>query len=264
MRVDRVRLRALAYQFGLLASLLIVWQWAAVTHPGPALPRLESVAWGYWRLVQGDLLYSAVLPSLYRLCVGFSIAVAVGVIVGLAIGYMRTLDAWIRPVLEYLRFIPAVAILPPALLLLGPTDTMRILVIAFGCVFPVLLAAIDGARRIDQTLFDVARINGLGPVAQICRVVLFAAMPSIFAGIRIALGLGLIMMVISELIAADDGIGFYILRSQRLFQTAGVYAGVLVIGTIGWGLTAGLLALEHRVLRWHRGWRGLADLARGA
>jgi ABC-type nitrate/sulfonate/bicarbonate transport system permease component len=72
------------------------------------------------------------------------------------------------------------------------------------------------------------------------------------------------MMVISELIAADNGIGFYILRSQRLFQTAGVYAGVLVIGTIGWALTGILVALETRVLGWHRGWRGLSGKKSGS
>ncbi|HWM83736.1 ABC transporter permease [Pseudorhodoplanes sp.] len=257
MVTSSARIVSLVLQIATIASLVLVWQWAALSHPAPYLPPLEAIARGYWRLVQGDLLFVAVLPSLYRLLVGFLAAVVLGVIAGLAIGYLRALDPWVRPILEYLRFIPAVAILPAALLLLGPTDAMRIFVIAFGSIFPVLLAAIDGARRVDPTLLDVARVNGLSTVQQIVRVVMPAALPSIFAGIRIALGLALIMMVISELIAADDGIGFYILRSQRLFQTAGVYAGVLVIGTIGWALTAGLLAFEKRVLAWHRGWRGL-------
>ncbi|MFT4119552.1 ABC transporter permease [Bradyrhizobium sp.] len=257
MTISAQRIRALSLQIVLLAGLLAIWQWASTTFPGPTLPSLQSIWRVYWRLVQGDLLHSAVLPSLYRLVVGFLIAAAGGAVLGLAIGCSRTLDAWSRPMLEYLRYIPAIAILPPALLILGPTDTMRIFVIAFGCIFPVLLAAIDGARRVEPTFLETARINGLGKIEQIRRVVLFAAMPSLFAGLRIALGLGLIMMVISELIAADDGIGFFILRSQRLFQSAGVYAGVLVIGTMGWMLTAGLLLVEKRVLHWHRGWRGL-------
>ena len=257
MTINAHRIRALSLQVLLLAVLLAIWQWASAAFPGPTLPPLQSIARVYWRLVQGDLLHSAVLPSLYRLIVGFLIAAAGGAVLGLAIGCSRSLDAWSRPVLEYLRYIPAIAILPPALLILGPTNAMRIFVIAFGCIFPVLLAAIDGARRVEPILLETARISGLGAIERIRRVVLFAAMPSLFAGLRIALGLGLIMMVISELIAADDGIGFFILRSQRLFQSAGVYAGVLVIGTMGWMLTAGLLAVERRVLHWHRGWRGL-------
>jgi ABC-type nitrate/sulfonate/bicarbonate transport system permease component len=96
---------------------------------------------------------------------------------------------------------------------------------------------------------------------RLVRVVLPAALPSIFAGIRIALSIALVMMVISELIAADDGLGFYILRNQRLFQTANVYAGVLTIGTVGLALTLSLLAVEKRVLAWHRGWRGLETKA---
>jgi ABC-type nitrate/sulfonate/bicarbonate transport system permease component len=194
-----------------------------------------------------------------RLAVGFFIAVAVGCVLGLMLGYLRELDPWIRPVLEYLRFIPAVAILPAALLLFGPTDTMRVFVIAFGSVFPVLLAAIDGARRVEPLLLEVARVERLTIPERLFRVVLPAAMPSIFAGVRIALSIALVMMVISELIAADNGLGFYILRNQRLFQTANVYAGVLTIGTIGLVLTLALLALEKRVLAWHRGWRGLAN-----
>jgi ABC-type nitrate/sulfonate/bicarbonate transport system permease component len=257
-------IKAFGLQLALLIGLLALWQWAAQTFPGPSLPPIPSVARVYWRLIQGDLFDTTVLPSLRRMCLGFGIAVLAGTMIGLVIGYFRSIDPWIRPVLEYLRFIPAIAVLPPALLLLGPTDTMRVFVIAFGCVFPVLLAAIDGARRVDPTLLDVARVSGLGAVARVTRVVLFAALPPIFAGIRVALGLGLIMMVISELTAADDGIGFFILRSQRLFQSAGVYAGVLVIGTVGWVLTAGLLGLEKRTLRWHRGSHGIPTAGVGA
>jgi ABC-type nitrate/sulfonate/bicarbonate transport system permease component len=164
----------------------------------------------------------------------------------------------VRPVLEYLRFIPAVAILPASMLLFGATDKMRIFVIAFGSIFPVLLAAIDGARRVEPMLLDVARVSGLTIPQRLLRVVFPAALPSIFAGVRVALSIGLVMMVISELIAADDGLGFYILRNQRLFQTANVYAGVLMLGTIGLLLTLALLSLEKRVLAWYRGWRGLS------
>lgn len=251
------QLTPLAWQIATIVGLLLIWQWAALYHPAPPLPRLEAIASYYWRFVQGDLLHTAVLPSVYRLLVGVLTAVVLGSLFGLTIGYLRAIDPWVRPVVEFLRFIPAVAILPATLLLFGPTDLMRIFVIAFGSIFPVLLASIDGARRVDPILLDVARVSGLSNREQIARVILPASLPAMFAGVRIALGLALIMMVISELIAADDGIGFSILRNQRLFQTAGVYAGVLVIGTLGWGMTLVLLLIEKRVLAWHRGWRGL-------
>lgn len=254
-----IRLRALFWQTGTVLLLLALWQWAAVAHPAPYLPSLKPVALAYLSLLKPGNFMDTVFPSLSRLAVGFGVAVALGTVVGIALGYLRWLDPWIRPVLEYLRFVPTVAILPAALLLFGATDTMRIFVIAFGSVFPVLLAAIDGARRGNTLLLDVARVLKFSLAEKLFRVVLSGALPSIFAGVRIALSIGLVMMVISELIAANDGLGFYILRNQRLFQTANVYAGVLMLGTIGLILTLGLLSIEKRVLAWHRGWRGLSD-----
>jgi len=256
---NRAHIAPFAWQIGVTAGLLVLWQWVAVMHPAPYLPPLQNIALGYFRLLHGDLFWSAIVPSLYRLAVAFLAAVLLGSLAGIAIGSLRALEPWVRPVFEYLRFIPAVAILPASLLLFGATDKMRIFVIAFGSIFPVLLAAIDGARRVEPMLLDVARVNRLKVPKLLFCVVLPAALPSIFAGVRIALSIALVMMVISELIAADDGLGFYILRNQRLFLTANVYAGVLVIGTIGFGLTFALLSLEKRVLAWHRGWRGLLD-----
>lgn len=257
MRIDRSIFATILWQTAIIVAIFSLWQWAATAHRLPYLPQLGPIGAGYLRLVSGDLLSEAVLPSLYRLLVGFSIAVVLGSIIGLAIGTVKTLAACLQPLLEYLRFIPAVVILPPAIFLLGPTDGMRIAVIAFGSIFPVLLAAMDGARRVDSLLIDVARVHGLSVPARVFRIVLPAALPQIFAGARVALSIALVMMVLSELIAADNGLGFYILRNQRLFQTANVYAGVLVIGTVGLALTLSLLAVERRVLSWHRGWRGL-------
>lgn len=263
MTARRTHIAALAWQVGTIAALIAIWQWAALAHPAVYLPPIQRVADGYIRLWHGDLLFSALVPSLYRLLAGFAAAVAIGTVAGIVLGSLRGLEPWVRPTLEYLRFIPAVAILPASLLLFGPTDQMRIFVIAFGSVFPVLLAATDGARRVDPTFIDVARVTGLSTVERLGRVVLPAAMPSVFSGVRVALSIALVMMVISELIAADDGLGFYILRNQRLFQTANVYAGVLTIGTIGLTLTLSLLTIEKRVLAWHRGWRGLMEANRG-
>ncbi|MBX6328940.1 MAG: ABC transporter permease [Pseudolabrys sp.] len=259
MTVRRAHSIPLLWQIGIIAGLLAIWQWAALIHPAPYLPRVENIVAGYVRLWHGALLWSAIVPSMYRLGVAFLIAVLLGSTFGITLGSLRGLDPWVRPVLEYLRFIPAVAILPASLLLFGATDKMRIFVIAFGSTFPVLLAAIDGARRVEPMLIDVARVIRLTIAQRLVRVVLPAALPSIFAGIRIALSIALVMMVISELIAADDGLGFYILRNQRLFLTENVYAGVLAIGTIGLALTLALLTFEKRVLAWHHGWRGLVD-----
>jgi ABC-type nitrate/sulfonate/bicarbonate transport system permease component len=255
----RQRIAELGGQALLLLTLLACWQAAAILFPAPYLPRLERIALSFWNLVHGELLVREVLPSAARVGAGLAVGIVLGAAIGLAIGYFRSLDPWLRPILEFVRALPAVTVLPAALLLLGSTDAMRVSIIAFGCTPPVLLAAIDGARRVDELLLDTARVSGLGPAATVARVIVPAALPQVFAGIRVALGVALIMMVISELIAANNGLGAFIQRNQRLFNTANVYAGVLVIGLLAWLFTAAMLELEKRVLRWHRGWRGVME-----
>ena len=255
----RQRIAVLAGQALLLLALLACWQAAAILFPAPHLPRLERIASSFWNLVHGEALVREVLPSAARVGVGLALGIVLGTGIGLAIGYFRALDPWLRPILEFLRALPAVTILPAALLLLGATDAMRVSIIVFGCMPPVLLAAIDGARRVDELLLDTARVSRLSAWQTVVRVIVPAALPQIFAGIRIALGVALIMMVISELLASQNGLGAFIQRNQRLFNTANVYAGVLVIGVLAWLFTAAMLKLEKRVLRWHRGWRGATE-----
>jgi ABC-type nitrate/sulfonate/bicarbonate transport system permease component len=258
-RTTAVRIKDLSWQIGLVGAVLAAWQFNSLTNPAPHLPSLDRISTAYIRFLHGDILLDHVLPSIGRMSLGFLIGVAVGAAAGLVIGYVRWFEPWVRGVLEFGRSIPVIALLPGALLILGSTDLMRVSIIAFGCSFPVLLSAIDGARRVDSLLIETARITGLRSRAVLFKVVAPAALPQILAGVRIALGLALIMMVISEMMAADNGLGYYIQQSQRLFQSANVYAGVLIIGTLGFLFTATILAIESRLLRWHRGWRGAND-----
>ncbi|MCD1269946.1 ABC transporter permease subunit [Microbacterium sp. MEC084] len=257
-RNGKTRLQ-LAAQIGLIAVILVTWQLGAVASGSPVFPSFTEVLQSYLGILFGERLLLDVAPSVLRAVSGFAIGVTAGAVVGMTIGYSRPLEPWLRPLLEFLRAIPTVALLPPALLLLGATDEMRIALIAFGCFFPVLLAAIDGTRRVDPLYLDTSRVLRRTRAETLFQVVLPSALPAILAGIRIALGMALILMVISELSAASDGLGYFILQSQRLFRTVDVYAGTLVIGTIGVLFTAGILAIERRLLRWHRGWRGSAD-----
>jgi ABC-type nitrate/sulfonate/bicarbonate transport system permease component len=194
-----------------------------------------------------------VLPSIGRFLAGYAIGCAVGVAVGVPVGYIRSLEPWVRPVLEFLRSLPAPAIVPIAVLLLGASSGTRIAIIAFGSCWAVLLNAIDGARGVDPLLIDTGRVNRLGTVAILRRIVAPAALPQIFAGLRIALGIALIVMVFSEMIAATSGLGYQILTSQRRFLVPETYGGVLLIGLIGWACSVLFLYVERRVLSWHVG-----------
>jgi ABC-type nitrate/sulfonate/bicarbonate transport system permease component len=234
-------------------ALLALWQVYASTADLLYLSPFTDAISATWSLATTSTLTSDVLPSVGRFLAGYAIGCAVGVAVGVPVGYIRSLEPWVRPVLEFLRSLPAPAIVPIAILLLGATSWTRIAVIAFGTCWAVLLNAIDGARGVDPLLIDTGRINRLGTLEILRRIVLPAAMPQIFAGLRIALGIALIVMVFSEMIASTSGLGFYILTSQRRFLVPETYGGVLLIGLIGWAFSVLFLNVERRVLSWHVG-----------
>jgi ABC-type nitrate/sulfonate/bicarbonate transport system permease component len=235
------------------AALLALWQLAASSADALYFSTFGDAARALWDLVSQSTLTTDVLPSIARVAAGYAIGCAVGILVGIPIGYLRGLEPWVRPVLEFLRAMPAPAILPIALLVLGANNGMKIAVIAFGSCWAVLLNAIDGARGVDPLLIDTGRVNGLGRAGIMRRIVVPASMPQVFAGMRTALGIALIVMVFSEMVAATSGVGFYILTAQRRFSVPETYGGVLLIGIIGWAFTVAFSFTERRVLGWHYG-----------
>jgi ABC-type nitrate/sulfonate/bicarbonate transport system permease component len=141
-------------------------------------------------------------------------------------------------------------------LLLGTESTMRIVLIAFGSVWPVLLNTIEGTRTVDPLQIDTASAFRLPRGARLLRIVLPAAMPKIFAGIRVSLSLAVILMVVSELVASTNGIGYRILNAQIMFLLTDMWCGIVLLAVIGYTLNALFLKVEDHVLSWHRGARG--------
>ncbi|HYY23828.1 MAG TPA: ABC transporter permease subunit, partial [Thermoleophilaceae bacterium] len=131
-------------------------------------------------------------------------------------------------------------------------------IIALVCLFPVLLNTIDGVTGVDPTLRETTRVYGIGGGDRLWRVMLPAASPQIFAGMRISLSLALILMVISEMVASTNGIGYFVLQSQRTFAIPEMWSGIFLLGILGYVFNAGFILIERRVLRWHRGARASA------
>ena len=162
------------------------------------------------------------------------------------------------PIVEFLRAIPPPALLPFAILVVGVGASMKVFIIAFVCVWPILLNTIDGVTSVDPTLRDTTRVYGIPDRDRIWRVMLPAASPQIFAGLRTAVSLALILMVISEMVASTNGIGYFVLQSQRTFAIPEMWSGILLLGILGYVLNGGFVLLERRLLRWHRGARASA------
>ncbi len=135
---------------------------------------------------------------------------------------------------------------------------MKVFIIAFVCLWPVLLNTIDGVAGVDPTLRETARVYGIRARDRLLKLTLPSAAPQIFAGMRTSVSLALILMVISEMVASTNGIGYFVLESQRQFDITDMWSGILLLGILGYVLNAIFTLVERRVLRWHRGARASA------
>jgi ABC-type nitrate/sulfonate/bicarbonate transport system permease component len=258
-RVVRSWSGRLALQLVLPVALVALWWWTSEDSGSVFYPPLSEII----ESLQDDWLFEQVgsdlLPSLGRFTVGYLIAVVAGIALGTLIGLAPRVRLASQPVVEFLRSIPPPLMLPFALVVIGIGNDSKIALIAIGSVWPVLLNTIDGVRGVDSQTLDMARSFDVGRRMQVTRVVLPAASPKIAVGMRTALSIGLILMIISEMQASSNGLGFQVLNAQRSFDAAGTYAGVIVIGVVGLVVNFGFLVAERRIMAWHRGARGLLD-----
>jgi ABC-type nitrate/sulfonate/bicarbonate transport system permease component len=249
----RARLSDVGIRIAALAALLAVWWWATARADSLFFPTPDKVfeaVWNDWILDFGDSWSENFQPSLKRLLLGFWLAAFLSVVIGIAIGRSRRFGDYVEPIIHFIRAIPPPAMLPLFIILLGIDDVQKVVLIAVGVFPPILLNTIEGVRSIDPQLFDTARVFQVGRVRRVTHVILPAAAPKIFAGLRISLSIAVILMVISELFAATDGLGFRILRASRTFQYVDLWAGIIVLGVVGIVLNWLLSLVERRVLRW--------------
>ena len=191
--------------------------------------------------------------SLSHLFIGWVAAGAAGVAVGAAIGRSRVLYDLLNPVLEFLRAVPPPTLLPFFIMVFQLGATMQIVTIAFGVVWPVLLNTCDGVRAVEPLQLETARVFGIGRPRTLVTVILPAAAPKIFAGLRVALSFALILMVLSELFGSTAGIGSELIGAQRSFELPRMWAAIVMLGILGFLFNALFMLLERRLLSWHTG-----------
>lgn len=205
------------------------------------------------RLWLTDAAIENVPPSVLRLLAGWAIAAILGVTLGLAIGRVRWLAETLEPTLHFARAVPPTALAPLWVALLAVGTQTQLVTIAFGVVWPILLSTIDGARSVEPVQYDTARVYGLGPLRRTVWLIIPSAAPKIFAGLRVSLGLAVILMVVSEMTGSTDGIAFsLLLDAQRTWDMAAMWAGICVLGALGYLLTAALDVCERIALARHR------------
>jgi ABC-type nitrate/sulfonate/bicarbonate transport system permease component len=235
-----------------LVALIWVWTAGAQSYYYPPLSDILTAFGDTWLF---ERFTEDIVPSLVRLAIGLAIATVVGIGLGVVLGQRPTLRKMAAPVVEFLRAIPPPALIPFAILVLGVDNDAKIFLIAIVCVFPILLNAIDGVAGVEPTLLDTTDVYRIGALDRLRYVVLPAAAPQIFAGMRTSLSLSLILMVISEMVASSNGIGYFILQSQRSFAITQMWSGILLLGLLGYLFNAVFTLVERRILAWHFGAR---------
>ncbi|GAA2969134.1 ABC transporter permease [Actinokineospora diospyrosa] len=190
-----------------------------------------------------------IVPGVGRMLAGWALAGVIGIALGILLGRSRGAMAYLGALFNFLRSIPPPLLVPFFVAAVGTTN-MQFPTIVFGAIWPVLLNTVDGARGVDATKVETARVFRLSRTQWTLGVVLPSALPKIFAGLRLSLSIALILMVISELIGSANGIGNQLVRAQRDYEPTAMWAWIVLLGVLGYLFNTLLLVLERRALAW--------------
>lgn len=204
-----------------------------------------------WQLWHGGVLVRGILATLETFILSLLIATALGTIVGVVIGRVAILDRLLGPTLEYLRFLPGVALVPLIVLLAGYTESMKLYVVIFGAIWPVLLQVRVSARDIDPIQLDVARTLRLSRWAAVRKIFLPSAVPGVLLGVKITAPLTLVLVLLVEISTQVSGLGQALETSQQNFQSAQVHGLVVIVGILAFVINL-LVSLAERVLLRYR------------
>lgn len=257
LRIARRIVMALALP-AIIFALWWVLSAGSTNYLNPPLSMIVAQFWPTWfggETFADSRFVRDVVPSLVRVLVGFGSALVVGIGLGVLIGSSRTLRAFLEPLLEFFRAIPPPVFIPIFMLFLGIGNEMKIVVIALGCLWPILLNTVEGVRALDPVQKDISRSYRFTAWGRLLTLTLPGASPQIVTGARQSLSIGIIIMVISEMFAAKDGLGFSVVQFQRSFAIPQMWGGVILLGLMGVVLAFGFRLVTNIVLRWYYGYQ---------
>jgi ABC-type nitrate/sulfonate/bicarbonate transport system permease component len=244
-----------------LAAGIGLWQLWAATRKSPFFPTPSTIVstmhtqWfsGPWQhlFLTADATGN-ILPSLGRVLLALAIVVAVGVPLGIALGRSPVATGFLSPLLHFARSIPVVTMAPVFLVVFKIGTQMEVATIVFGTIWPLLLNTIDGASSVDPVQLETARAFRYSAWERLRWLIVPAALPKIFTGLRLVLSLALTLMVFAELAGSADGIGYEMGEANSSFNLPAVWAILVLLGILGYLMNGALRLAENRVLAWHR------------
>jgi sulfonate transport system permease protein len=251
-RLVGATLRGLA-SWALPLALVAAWEAASVAGLMPArvLPAPSDVAIAFWQNLKSGTLVAAATISTERALAGLAIGGSIGFVFGVLNGIWRGAETAFDSSMQMLRNVPHLAIIPLVILWFGIGEEAKVFLVAIGTLFPIYLNTFHGIRTIDAGLVEMARVYGLSRFALFSRVILPGALPSILVGLRYALGIMWLTLIVAETISASSGIGYMTMNAREFLQTDVVLLGIIVYALLG--KLADLLTrwIEARALAWH-------------
>lgn len=253
-------------------ALLLVWQWLstmAIVNP-QILPAPTAVLVKWWEyllpyeaydpakssylvwMFSGELIHDS-YASLYRVVVGFMVGAVLALPLGLLMGASDHIYKLFNPLIQVFRPIPPIAFIPLSILWFGLGNPPAIFLIVIGAFFPILMNTIAGVRHVDSIYIRAARSLGASQTTMFLRVMLPAATPYILTGARIGVGTAFIVVIVAEMIAVNNGLGYRILEAREFFWSDKIIAGMFSIGLLGLAIDTGMNRLNNHLLKWHRG-----------
>ncbi len=240
------------WAYGAIILFVLTWQFASqfsLVDPSVIPPFTSVVAAMAHGFIDGAL-FDNMLVSLRRSGIAFGIAVALAIPLGLFMGSFRRFEDVVDSLLQLFRQTSALAIYPIFILLLGLGETSKVMLICWAAFFPILLNTISGVKLVDRRLIEMARVFGASRAEVFKRVVLPAATPAIFVGLRLSATISLLLLVAAEMIGANRGLGFMIINSQYNFQIPMMFAAIVLLALIGLVINSFLLLLQNWLCRW--------------
>lgn len=250
------RLSRIAIGFAVPVVVFAVWWILSEASTSPYFPPLRRTLVAFVDIWFFARFFSDLLPSISHFLSGLVIGFVAGVVIGTLMGLLPRVRRDLAPMTEFVRAIPTAALVPLGLILLGTGYFMETFLISMAVFFPILVSTTAGVRSVDSTYLEVARSYGLSFSQRLWRITIPAATPQILAGGRVAIAFGLAATVIANMIASGSGLGFFIIDAQTSFKLADMWAGLIMIGLLGYLANTAFVLVEHRLLAWHRGWRG--------
>ena len=234
------------------ATFIVFWHYAVVWTATKVFPSPLEVERGFAELVHKGVLARDIVDSLRRVAVGYFAAIAIGIPLGLLLGWYPAVNQVVNPVMQILRPISPIAWIPVAIIFFGVGDYAAMFLVFLGAFFPIVVTCVDGVSNVPLIYRRAGRNFGLTPAQILSRVVFPAALPQILVGLRIALGIGWLVVVAGEMIAVDSGLGFLIIDSRNSGKRYDLVVGaMLLIGVIGLALDMLFRRVEKiRAVRW--------------